>query len=123
MLVRTLLLAILLLGLDSRVALGQQVESCPRTADFWRQQCFAPVAQLDLIARCVDQSSVVIDWPDGQEMLSFCAELSLSTDARTRARREYIAMLASVCAFHLGAPGPDSVFVRENTALWSRLVG
>ncbi|HKQ56524.1 MAG TPA: T9SS type A sorting domain-containing protein [Candidatus Eisenbacteria bacterium] len=84
-----------------------QPVNCPRTAEFWRQQCMGgggfTQAQLTQIALCIKGQSTFFDWPEGAELASFCATLSPPgpSDPGKEAKAEFAALLANVCAGRL----------------------
>jgi len=104
----------------------EAVESCPRSVDYWRQQCSGGLSNADLtrLAQCVDQSAMTFGFTSGTEAGQFCELLNGFKGIREDALREHLALLANVCAAKLGlvAP-PDSAFLGEGIELWSRSVG
>jgi hypothetical protein len=85
-----------------------QPVNCPRTAEFWRQQCAGggafTEAQLTQIAQSINVQSTFFDWPAGSELASFCAALNPPgpSDPRKEARVQFATLLANVCAGRLG---------------------
>lgn len=85
-----------------------QPVNCPRTAEFWRQQCGGggtfTQAQLTQVAQCMNAQSTFFDWPAGAEFDLLCAALNPPgpLDPRKEAKAEFAALLANVCAGQLG---------------------
>jgi type IX secretion system substrate protein len=85
-----------------------QPVNCPRTAEFWRQQCAGgsgfTAAQLTQIAQSINAQSTFFDWTPGSELASFCAVLNPPgpSEPRKDAKAEFAALLANVCAGRLG---------------------
>lgn len=101
---------------------GTPAESCPRPAVFWGRPCadggddddedddgeeqrrsrarITP-EQLAEVAACVDERSTLFDWD--HDLGSFCATLKpRHVNLRTRAERQFAAVMANVCAGQLG---------------------
>ncbi len=85
--------------------------NCPRPAWFWMRQCLVPEpsakrmdrSQLQALAACVEGRAQVFDWHDASA--GFCATMQ-PRPARlpARARRQFAAVLANVCAGEIGLP-------------------
>ncbi len=86
-----------------------RLENCPRPAWFWMRQCLAAEpsglrldpAQLAAIAARVDAAARIFDWQDASA--GFCATLHpRPATLRARAKRQFAAVHANVCAGELG---------------------
>jgi hypothetical protein len=80
--------------------------NCPRSADWWGEQCAAgtafPPADWAAIATRVDSLSAVFDF-SGPPIGGYCARLSgPAPTVRDSAKREYLALLSNVAAGDLG---------------------
>jgi len=84
--------------------------SCPHTIGFWSQQCLQrdngatkySVAQMNLITACIDDKSTFFSW--GDDFAGFCATMNapMPNDQRKQAKRQFVGLLANVCAGELG---------------------
>lgn len=96
--------------------------NCPMTRSLWLRQCRPGRArearvfdreQMAAIAACVDSRSALLNWKDASEGL--CRTLGDRSGLRDRARGQFAAVLANVCASRLGlskdARGVDAATV------------
>jgi hypothetical protein len=80
--------------------------SCPKPASWWAKQCrregernaLLDAAGLTALAQCIDARSSLFQWSDGA--MGMCRTLRSGEDGdlRQRARRQFVAVLANLCA-------------------------
>ena len=94
------------------------IENCPRPAVFWGRPCgdggdhgnsrITP-GQLEQVAACLDQRVALFEWEN--DAVGFCGTLRPhNVNLRTRAKRQFAAVWANVCAGDVGivpARGPS----------------
>jgi hypothetical protein len=98
------------------------VRNCPRPDSFWRAACGGShlgTIELEAIAACIDQRSMVFDW-GASPRDSLCALMtSAGIDPASLARRAFAALLASRCAGDLGIVPQDgqAVFLDSTSSV------
>jgi len=92
----------------------QPLENCPKPAWFWMRQCLAAEpsghrlapSQLAALAARVDAGARIFDWSDASA--EFCATLHpRPATLRARAKRQFAAVHANVCAGEMGLPAVE----------------
>ncbi len=97
-------------------------ENCPRTVGFWAAQVSSGTlpamkyssAQLNAILTCIDAKSQVFFPGNGTILQKFTALITNNKpDQRTQAKRQYLALLANICAgeLQLTPPNGDRIFL------------
>ncbi len=84
--------------------------NCPRKASFWARQCSprdpARVSlspeQLAQVAAGVDERAASLNWEDDRDSFCRAVRWSVPCNVRMRAKRQFVAALANVCAGSLG---------------------
>ena len=97
--------------------------ACPRTVGFWTQQCLCAegeggrvkfsCSEMDAITDCITSYSDFFDGEWGDPFDGFCATIDPPRPMRQRqqAKRQFVGMLANVCAGELGIPANNGNIV------------
>ncbi|HEY2954081.1 MAG TPA: FlgD immunoglobulin-like domain containing protein [Candidatus Eisenbacteria bacterium] len=109
---------------------GSPSPNCPRPASFWMRGCLAnerselhlDPQQLAEMAARVDAAARIFDWPSASA--GFCATLHpRHATLRARAKRQFAAVEASVCAGEMGMTSPGNQAIALDPATQVQLRG
>jgi len=104
--------------------------NCPRPARFWASQCgqaadALSAAQMASVAACVDQHCDLFSWSSPTDGLCSVLQIAAAPTLRARAKRQFAAVVANVCAGNLAVTTSQgsSIGLDAATAVGSTTVG